>query len=288
MNKSDWSLVFFTTLAQTSVGIIVVATIVMVSASAGGHHFHLELIPGNPVLPALLMMGVATLVSFLHLGSPLNAPYSLNNLSGSWLSREILAINLYLLSLLLTLVLDGRTGSFDSTRYLLLLSSILGLALLWMMMRIYLMPTIPAWNSWYTPVSFFSTATGLGILCVLGLSSLMKMHFSGPILNKLTMVLTIVIMIEWVSCILNQARIQKLQTGIRRPVYDRGPYYRTFLTRMTLLSLILLGLIILQLPTGLVSTNNSYIFGGLIFLLTVAQEVLGRQMFYASYFRLGV
>ena len=47
------------------------------------------------------------------------------------------------------------------------LSCLSGLALLWTMSRIYVMPTIPAWNSWHTPVSFVSTALGLGLLTLL-------------------------------------------------------------------------------------------------------------------------
>ncbi len=53
----------------------------------------------NPVLLALIFIGSATLSSFLHLGNPANATGALNNLSGSWLSREILAIGIFTASL---------------------------------------------------------------------------------------------------------------------------------------------------------------------------------------------
>ena len=83
----------------------------------------------NPVLLALVFIGVATVVSFLHLGKPSNAPNALNNLSGSWLSREILALGAYSLSLLVALVLGWKTGNTEYLKYTLVASSVIGLAL---------------------------------------------------------------------------------------------------------------------------------------------------------------
>ena len=140
MPDRDWSLVIFTTLAQLSIGLVWCFTLLLV------FYNDMSLIPvsglflKSPVFIALVLIAIATLVSMSHLGSPLNAPNSLNNLSGSWLSREILAIAVYSVSLVLVLVSVRVFGYARSTQYFLLLSSVLGLVLLWMMSRIYLMP----------------------------------------------------------------------------------------------------------------------------------------------------
>ena len=95
MRNQDWSLVLFTTLSQLSVGIILCFTLLGYSGTDLGLVFAMGLSFKNPVFLALVFIGVATLISFLHLGKPSNAPRALNNLSGSWLSREILAIGVY-------------------------------------------------------------------------------------------------------------------------------------------------------------------------------------------------
>ena len=100
MRNQDWSLVFFTTLAQLSVGIILWFTFSGYFYNDMGLLIETGLSFRNPVLLALIFIGVATVISFLHLGKPSNAPNALNNLSGSRLSREILALGAYSLSLL--------------------------------------------------------------------------------------------------------------------------------------------------------------------------------------------
>jgi anaerobic dimethyl sulfoxide reductase subunit C (anchor subunit) len=111
----------------------------------------------NPVLLALIFVAAATLVSFLHLGNPANAPNALNNLSGSWLSREILALGVYSVCLLTTLVLGWRGGNTEYSGYFLMLCSVVGLALLSMMIR--LQPRF----AWASSHCWLFTISGLSV-----------------------------------------------------------------------------------------------------------------------------
>ena len=73
MHKNEWTLIFFTLIAQLAVGLTLMFAFVYWS------------FPGfnivnvwfkSPEFIILLLMGIAALVSLLHLGKPLNAPHS--------------------------------------------------------------------------------------------------------------------------------------------------------------------------------------------------------------------
>lgn len=288
MRNRDWSLVLFTTLAQLSVGMILWFTLAGYFYSDMGVFIEPGPAIRSPVLLALVLIAVATVISFLHLGSPSNAPNALNNLSGSWLSREILALGVYSVSLIIVLALGWRTGSTEQLKYFMALSSVAGLALLWMMIRIYVVPTIPAWYSWYTPLSFVLTAFCLGLL------ALLVFHCAGPansddqIIRKFMGFLMLILFIEAASGFIHQIKLEKMNTGIDDLVFNQGTFYRVFLVRMGLLFIAFLVIFILTLKPDLLLENGSNAGLYPLFVLIVVQELMGRLLFYSSYFRVGV
>ena len=90
MHGNEWPLLVFTLLAQLSAGLFIAreffhrAAYRQYDAKTADQVNNISL----PVIGPLLLISLAA--SFLHLGSPLNAVYALNNLASSWLSREIL------------------------------------------------------------------------------------------------------------------------------------------------------------------------------------------------------
>lgn len=296
MRNKDWSLVFFTVLSQMSVGVVFcVAGLVGVLDDS---RFLNLLGPQlkNPVLLALLSVGVATGLSFLHLGKKSNAPRSLNNLAGSWVSREILALGMYSFSLLAVFILGWNSWAFEVLSHLLLLSSIIGIVFLWTMTRIYVIPTIPPWNSWYTPLSFFSTAICLGLMTVLvvhysvlareGCVVCYAQFLGDPTSRLLLVFLALTLFLEMVGGMVHQSRLAKMDTGIDRLSLGRGNYYRLFLTRMALVALSLLVMSMLLFRLNL-DSHHAWVYY-LLPALVVAQALLGRLLFFSSYFRLGV
>ena len=288
MSNRDWSLVWFTTLAQWSVGIVLWFTLPAMMAHDLSQVFETGLSLRNPVLLALLFISIATISSFLHLGNPVNAPKSLNNLSGSWLSREILTIGLFSMSLVLMLILEWKTGQSQYSKFLILPGSFCGLALLWMMVRIYVMPTIPAWNSWYTPVSFVSTALSLGLLTLLSLQANGFVNTSDQIAGYFWIVLIVILLIEVVSAFAHQSNLVKMDSGIDELIFNRGTFHRVFLLRMAILIIACLATIVYVLNTDLLPENGNSLWISLLFMSVLAQELLGRLLFYSSYFRIGV
>ena len=288
MFKQNWSLVFFTTLAEWSVGLILCLNWAASYNTNPGLVFETGLSLKNPVLVALIFIGAATLSSFLHLGNPANAPKALNNLSGSWLSREILAIGIYTLSLLFVLILAMTSDRSDYLKFLLALSSFSGLALLWMMIRIYLIATIPAWNSWYTPVSFVATALSLGLITCLGLRMAGWVNMTEQAAMNFSVALSVILLLQIVTGISHQFRLEKLDPGMDELVFDQGTFYRVFLVRMAVLILACLAMTTVTFKAELLPASYIPLCLYLLLGLVITQESLGRLIFYSSYFRIGV
>jgi len=287
MRNQDWSLVFFTTLSQWSIGIILCFTWLVYFSNDMGLIVETRLRPGNPALLALLLVGVATTVSFLHLGNPTNAPYTLKNLSGSWLSREILAIAVYSLSVTVVLLAGWETGDVEYLKYSLLPSSVAGLALLWMMVRVYMMPTIPAWNSWYTPLSFVSSTVCLGLITFL-LHTVVSTGTDEQTSKFFVGVLIAILILEVISGLSRQLQLGKMDTGIDGPAFRQGAIYRLFLARMAVLLIACLAMLFLVLQRDFSPGNNYFAWMYPILVLVIIQEFVGRLLFFLSYFRTGL
>ena len=287
MPNRDWSLVFFTTLSQLSIGIVVCFTVLTYLDNGPGFFIETGLSLKNPILLALIFVGVATVTSFLHLGNPSNAPNALNNLSGSWLSREILALSIYSLSLLIVIGAGWKIGNVASLKYYLAPGSAVGIVLLWMMIRIYTVPTIPAWNSWFTPLSFILTVLCLGPLTFLCLHQHGMLNIGNQV-NGLMIFLILILFLEIVSGLVHHMRLEKFDTGIDDIAFNRGSFYWLFLFRMGLLITAFLVLLVIVFKPEIYpgAGSSTWIYPLMVFV--IAQELLGRLLFYSSYFRIGV
>lgn len=288
MFNRDWSLVIFTSLAQWSVGIVLWLSWPVIHNQDLRPVFETGLSLENPLLLALIFIGSATLSSFLHLGNPANAPKALNNLSGSWLSREILAIGIFTASLVITLILGWKTGNAGYLKYLMVLTSLSGLTLLWTMTCIYVMPTIPAWNSWHTPVSFVSTALSLGLLTLLFLHAGGSINIADHIVRIFFIALITILLIDIASALTHQYKLASIDQGMDKLVFDKGAFYRVFLFRMAILIFSCQLVLVLALKPDLLPGNSNTLWISLVFVLVIVQELAGRLLFYSSYFRLGV
>jgi len=288
LSNRDWSLVFFTSLAQWSVGIALWLSWPVIHNDGLMPIFETGLSLANPVLLALVFIGSATLSSFLHLGNPANAPRALNNLSGSWLSREILAIGVFTVCLVITLFLGWKTDNAQYLKFLMVLSSLCGLTLLWTMSRIYVMPTIPAWNSWHTPLSFVLTALSLGVITLLFLQADEAILIAAHITRVFYISLIAILLMETVTGTIHQYRLATLYQGMDKRVFDKGVFYRVFLVRIAILIFALQLAVILFLKPDLLPGNSTTLWVSLLFASVITQELMGRLLFYSSYFRIGV
>ncbi|HDT13529.1 MAG TPA: hypothetical protein ENO03_04145 [Candidatus Aminicenantes bacterium] len=160
----EWPLVVFTVLGQMAVGVFWL--------------FHLPFLVRfrTPLygwrtswLFVLAFVGLVTAlaaaVSFFHLRHPLRARFAVSNLRSSWLSREILGE-------LAFMALVAASGWLAWTRApapgliwaLLVAGCLAGGFFLVSMIRLYMLPTLPAWRGAHTPLSFVMTTLALGAL----------------------------------------------------------------------------------------------------------------------------
>lgn len=118
---------------------------------------------------AALLVALGLLASTAHLGVLGNAWRAASNWRSSWLSREVIATGAFAglaaLAALLTLR-GGLAGVFQG------LALVAGLVAIHCMAMAYRLPTVPAWDSSLTHVSFFLTALLLGSLVLGGLAPL--------------------------------------------------------------------------------------------------------------------
>jgi DMSO reductase anchor subunit len=155
------SLVAFTLLIQTAVGMWWIASVLFLSVHRPVADKLLA-----PVLAACVpITAAAILASFFHLGTPTNAWRVLSNARSSWLSREILSTLVFGVSSLLTgVAVWFGLGPAELQAALVLVTTLAGLILIVSMSNAYRLRTVEVWKTWFTPASFFVTAGLLGLL----------------------------------------------------------------------------------------------------------------------------
>ncbi len=150
MFSSEWSLVLFTVLTQAAVGIVVISELTRILVKGSGAHLSWQA-PAACVLTAL-----GLILSLTHLGTPMHSVFTILNLGSSWLSREILVTGCFF-AVILLLVLQRRKAPESAATPLSLAAIVVGLGAIFVMTRVYLLPTVPVWNSVATSVGFFGT-----------------------------------------------------------------------------------------------------------------------------------
>ena len=159
---SDFSLVIFTVLVQTAIGIFGILAILRLTArgTAGAEVLALD----KSMLYVWPIFVIGMIASATHLGQPFNGLNFVRGLlHGSPLSIEVLAC----LAFAATgigygfVTITGRLASMKLP--LLVISMILAVAVVVAMTRLYFLAAVPVWNNVWTPIQFILTAVSLGV-----------------------------------------------------------------------------------------------------------------------------
>ncbi len=171
----EWPLVAFTVLGQTAVGILLAFGVpwVLVGVAISGPRT--ERLWVSLLALSLGLLATAAAVSFFHLHHPLRAARALANLRSSWLSREILfeIMTGLFLGLAIVLTLTG-VGALWFLKAVMAGACLSGLLFLISMIRLYKLPTVPAWDQIWTPISFLATTLIIGLMVL----AFLWRHFS--------------------------------------------------------------------------------------------------------------
>ena len=167
MNTHDWALVAFTILAQMAVGSFVVLGIVYFFAARSAGAVEADRLSDRALLVIGPVLVLGLLASFFHLGNPLNAYNAIGNIGSSWLSREIFfGLGFAALGAVFAFLQWRKIGTSTMRNFVAVLAALVGLALVYSMSQVYMLRTVPVWNTVWTPVSFFVTTFLLGTLAM--------------------------------------------------------------------------------------------------------------------------
>ena len=224
----------------------------------------------------IILLGMGALASLEHLSDPTVSFYTITNVGTSWLSREILFVGLFGAGLLLWLI----TLNAWARR----LAAILGLAFVYVMSRVYTIPTVPFWNSLFTYWLFLATSLLLG-------SSLLL--FMDALAARKDPEKKAALLLGWYPVFIVLAFILQMLVIPLQLLLAQSPFSTYLLAwHLTLLlfgaalgPLLLIRNGVNEMLPGACRTCPCplWIRAGIILLLVVAGEVCGRALFYSGY-----
>jgi formate dehydrogenase iron-sulfur subunit len=163
---AHWSLVYFLTVGQASVG----AAVFALCAALLGQTRLSELL----AMVAAAVGHAALAGTLFHLGRPIHALKAVRAFRRSWLSREVVAFSVYAgvivvpaTDSLAQLVLGLDLVPERLNVWALGLSALSGLVGVYTSVRIYRIPARPAWDSNRTTAAFFLSSAALGSMLML-------------------------------------------------------------------------------------------------------------------------
>jgi anaerobic dimethyl sulfoxide reductase subunit C len=307
MNAQEWALIIFTILAQMSVGAFLVLGVVHTYTKSKAGVAEADRMSDLALLAIGPVLALGFLASLLHLGNPLNAPRAIMNIGTSWLSREILfGVIFAVLGGVFALLQWRKIGSPTLRSALAWIAAIVGLALVYSMAQIYMVEIQPVWNTWATPVLFFATTFLLGSLAV-GAAyvanyaylqksapntaptqlSLLKSAIRGI---AIAAVVILGVQIIVIPLYLTQlaATSSPATTASLQMLY--GEFGLLFALRLALV-FIGAGVFGLFLYRSAATVGREQLLGTLVyaaFALVFIAEVIGRFLFYATHYRIGI
>ncbi len=274
----NWSLVCFTLLSQSAAGLVWISVLQRWFTESGPA-------PIWPLLMALILAGGALYAALAHLSRPNLAHNALRNFAVSWLSREVVLVQSFggLTALLVLMALFEISSGLWLLECLALL---LGVAAVWAMTKVYLIRTVPTWNTPATPLEFAGSSLLLGGAFSAVLSSVTSIfdHQGGVGLTAagFGLVLGLILKLAAVPHALAAQKHAEEQTWQFQPDTRFTPG-RVLSMRM---GLDLAGLTLFL--TSMISSEADWLWALAALCCLAAGEVLGRWRFYEAYARVGL
>ena len=243
----------------------------------------------TPELLLLIGLLMAVITSFLHPGNPGNATNALNNVGTSWLSREILSLILFSFSLLL--LFFGRWLMWERrglVSVLFLLSAFSGIILIISMIKLYMIPTVITWATWYTPVSFVLTTLILGICGVMFYALIID--WKGVIPKPVVQLLIVFLFAEAIFFILHQNTLSKINLPHDNHFLMENTHVKYAVIRVAVIlsTLILFQVFLYGRKWMMESRFPIKTLLAIALILVLFEQLIGKYMFYAGYVRLGL
>ncbi|KWU01644.1 dimethyl sulfoxide reductase [Vibrio toranzoniae] len=277
----EWSLIFFTVLAQTAVGGYL---LIGARALVLGHDEEKLNSYKVPMFILWALMGLGFMFSTTHLGSPLRAFNAFNQLGSAWLSNEVFfGAAFFAVGGLQWLLSVVKKGSVAIQKALMVGAMVLGVIFMYAMINVYMINTVPTWDNIYTPLSFIMTMVVGGLL----LSQFVIVFANDSrftVDRNITMLAVIAVAISLLVTVGKLNLIGDIQTSATKAselVDGLGSYV---ILQVALLMASLLIWILPMLNKAKVNPVNL----GLALVLFLASELIGRGLFYSLHMTSGL
>lgn len=277
----EWSLIFFTVLAQTAVGGYL---LIGARALVLGHDEEKLNSYKVPMFILWVLMGLGFMFSTTHLGSPLRAFNAFNQLGSAWLSNEVFfGAAFFAVGGLQWLLSVVKKGGVAIQKALMVGAMVLGVIFMYAMINVYMINTVPTWDNIYTPLSFIMTMVVGGLLM-----SQFVIVFANDsrftVDRNITMLAVIAVAISLLVTVGKLNLIGDIQTSAAKAselVDGLGNYV---ILQVALLMASLLIWILPMLNKAKVNPVNL----GLALVLFLASELIGRGLFYILHMTSGL
>ncbi|MCC4789492.1 dimethyl sulfoxide reductase anchor subunit family protein [Vibrio splendidus] len=277
----EWSLIFFTVLAQTAVGGYL---LIGARALVLGHDEEKLNSYKVPMFILWALMGLGFMFSTTHLGSPLRAFNAFNQLGSAWLSNEVFfGAAFFAVGGLQWLLSVVKKGGAAIQKALMVGAMVLGVIFMYAMINVYMINTAPTWDNIYTPLSFIMTMVVGGLL----LSQFVIVFANDSrftVDRNITMLAVIAVAISLIVTVGKLNLIGDIQTSVAKAselVDGLGSYV---ILQVALLMASLLVWILPMLNKAKVNPVNL----GLALVLFLASELIGRGLFYSLHMTSGL
>ncbi len=306
MELREWALIIFTTLTQLSVGSFVVLGIVHFFAARKYGANEADRLSDRALLAIGPAMALGLIASLLHLGNPMSAYRAVTNFDSSWLSREILlTVTFFVIGGVFAIMQWRKIGSPMVRNIIAWIAAIVGLFAIYSMSRIYMVPVQPAWNTSFTPLTFFVAAFLLGTLAI-GAAYVanyayinkkapedceVQLEILRTALRWISLAAVVLLGIELVITPLYLAYLAGGNPAAAETASMMGGEFGAVLVLRLVLAFLGAGVLALFLYQNAASSNKEKILAVLAysaFLLVLVSEVLGRYLFYATHVGVGV
>ncbi|MEZ8114370.1 dimethyl sulfoxide reductase anchor subunit family protein [Vibrio splendidus] len=277
----EWSLIFFTVLAQTAVGGYL---LIGARALVLGHDEEKLNSYKVPMFILWALMGLGFMFSTTHLGSPLRAFNAFNQLGSAWLSNEVFfGAAFFAVGGLQWLLSVLKKGGVAIQKALMVGAMVLGVIFMYAMINVYMINTVPTWDNIYTPLSFIMTMVVGGLL----LSQFVIVFAKDSrftVDRNITMLAVIAVAISLLVTVGKLNLIGDIQTSAAKAselVDGLGNYV---ILQVALLMASLLIWILPMLNKAKVNPVNL----GLALVLFLVSELIGRGLFYSLHMTSGL
>ncbi|MEZ8484324.1 dimethyl sulfoxide reductase anchor subunit family protein [Vibrio splendidus] len=277
----EWSLIFFTVLAQTAVGGYL---LIGARALVLGHDEEKLNSYKVPMFILWALMGLGFMFSTTHLGYPLRAFNAFNQLGSAWLSNEVFfGAAFFAVGGLQWLLSVVKKGGVAIQKALMVGAMVLGVIFMYAMINVYMINTVPTWDNIYTPLSFIMTMVVGGLL----LSQFVIVFANDSrftVDRNITMLAVIAVAISLLVTVGKLNLIGDIQTSAAKAselVDGLGSYV------ILQVALLMASLLIWILPMlNKVKVNPVNL--GLALVLFLASELIGRGLFYSLHMTSGL